>query len=540
MYSPKTIFLASIAGAVFLTRIVPQYAPFSSLFLTFFVLFISQFTTWFAWACVLWPKYFSPLNKLPQPKESSFLFGQFPKISRETNGAPMREWVSTIPNEGLIRYTHIFNADRVLITSPNALREVLVTKNYEFIKPPQFRTGLGQLLGIGVLLAEGEEHKRQRKLLMPAFAFRHIKDLYPTFWAKAHEVVEAMTQAISHPKSEDTDPAIVDVSNWASRVTLDIIGVAGMGHDFNAVQDPTSDLNQCYRDIFQPTRGGQILGLLGAFLPGWVIQNLPIKRTKQIQQARKIIRKVCFDLIAKKRVKLEKGESTDKDILSVSIQSGGFSDEDLVNQLMTFLAAGHETTASAMAWMAYTMCKYPEVQQRLREEIRGSLPSIGDAGSTVSSTEIDNLPYLHAVCNEIMRAYPSVPVTLRIAVEDATILGNFIPKGTSIILSPWAINSSKELWGEDAKEFNPDRWMGPGMANTGGAESAYSNLSFLHGPRSCIGKDFAKAEFACLVAAWVGRFDMHFADEGYVLDIAGGITVKPKGLKVRMKAVEGW
>lgn len=71
----------------------------------------------------------------------------------------MREWASTIPNDGLIRYTHIFNSDRVLITSPKALGEVLVTKNYEFIKPPQFTTGLGQLLGIGILLAEGEEHK---------------------------------------------------------------------------------------------------------------------------------------------------------------------------------------------------------------------------------------------------------------------------------------------------------------------------------------------------------------------------------------------
>lgn len=85
--------------------------------------------------------------------------GQFWKIMKESSGAPMREWASTIPNDGLIRYLHAMNAERVMITSPKALGEVLVTKNYEFIKPSTFRHGLGQLLGIGILLAEGDEHK---------------------------------------------------------------------------------------------------------------------------------------------------------------------------------------------------------------------------------------------------------------------------------------------------------------------------------------------------------------------------------------------
>jgi cytochrome P450 len=375
---------------------------------------------------------------------------------------------------------------------------------------------------------------------MPAFAYRHIKDLYPTFWKKAQQVTESMTTEIERLGLEQKGVAAIDVGSWASRVTLDIIGVAGMGHDFNAIDDPKSELNSCYRAIFQHNRAGHILNLLGLILPAWFIRNLPLKRNVQIQEARKLIRKVCFDLINMKRAKLEKGQSRDKDILSVAIESGGFSDEDLVNQLMTFLAAGHETTESAMIWVAYALCKYPDVQKRLREEIRAVLPSVGDTNATVSSTNIDNLPYLHAVCNEVMRTFPSVPLTLRVAANDSTIQGNLIPKGTSIVLSPWAINVSEDLWGPDAAEFNPDRWMGPGRANTGGADSNYSFLTFLHGPRSCIGKDFAKAEFACLVAAWVGRFEMEFADKDYVLDVAGGITTKPKGLKVNLKVVDGW
>jgi cytochrome P450 len=82
----------------------------------------------------------------------------------------------------------MLNTERLAIVSPKALSEVLTIKSYDFVKPAQFRFGLGRLLGIGILLAEGDEHKMQRKHLMPAFAFRHVKDLYPVFWEKAREV----------------------------------------------------------------------------------------------------------------------------------------------------------------------------------------------------------------------------------------------------------------------------------------------------------------------------------------------------------------
>ena len=90
---------------------------------------------------------------------ASFFNGHFKRIVSETTGKPQQEWINEIPNDGLIRYTALFNAERLLITNPKALGEVLVQKNYDFIKPEQVRQGLGRLLGIGILLAEGEEHK---------------------------------------------------------------------------------------------------------------------------------------------------------------------------------------------------------------------------------------------------------------------------------------------------------------------------------------------------------------------------------------------
>ncbi|KAI0419193.1 cytochrome P450 [Xylaria grammica] len=523
----------------------------------FICAWLLQTLAYTVWQVILWPKFFSPLRSLPQPPGDSWWNGHFKKILAEPSGIPMREWIDVVPNDGVMRYLGMGNSERVLVTGPKALSEVLVTKNYHFEKPPALRFNIGRVLGVGVLLAEGEEHKIQRKNLMPAFAFRHVKDLYPVFWRKTREVVRAMSKdiladAASQPISPDAEKsqktAVIEVGNWASRVTLDIIGIAGLGRDFGAIKDPKSELNETYRKVFMPSKQAQILNFLGQLLPEWVLTKLPVKRNDDINEASQYIRSVCRDLIQEKKRKLAVGKETDHDILSVALESGGFSDEDLVDQLMTFLAAGHETTASSMTWAIYILSRYPLVQERLRQEIREHLPSV-DLDTDITSLDIDRMPYLNAVCNEVLRYYAPVPVTIREAAQDTDILGHKIPKGVRVILAPWATNFDKSLWGPDAHEFNPDRWMPTSIddkrAASGGASSNYAFMTFLHGPRSCIGQAFAKAEFACILAGWVGRFEFELknkeeADEKKVL-IKGGITARPsKGMYVHATVVDGW
>lgn len=171
---------------------------------------------------------------------------------------------------------------------------------------------------------------------MPAFAFRHIKELYPVFWSKSRELVEALSNAIKNPPADSEKASnVIEIGQWTSRATLDIIAVAGMGQDFGALQDPNNRLYQTYQNVFNPGKAAMLLQFLGAFLPSWLVQNLPLKRNKEILEANATIKKVCRDLIAAKRVRMEKSERTEIDILSVALESGGFSDEDLVNQMMT-------------------------------------------------------------------------------------------------------------------------------------------------------------------------------------------------------------
>ena len=314
-------------------------------------------------------------------------------------------------------------------------------------------------------------------------AYRHIRDLYPIFWEKSSEMVKLVSSEIRRSTASGGS-TVIPFANWLNRTTLDIIGTAGMGVEFGAIQNSNAELAVTYNKLFKPTQA-KILGVLSILLPWSVVGLIPVSRNETVEEAVATVKDAARKVIQAKKRKMakEKGDRSTKDvdIISAALESGAFSEEDLVIQTMTFLAAGHETTASTVKWALLILCRYPEIQQRLREEIRTNLPLTDGSEAHISAEMFDKLPYLNAVCNEILRVWSPVAMTRREAIRDTTILGQFIPKGMEIHLSPYAVNMSKALWGPDALDFNPDRWMGPGRANSGGATSNYAMLSFLHG-----------------------------------------------------------
>jgi cytochrome P450 len=183
---------------------------------------------------------------------------------------------------------------------------------------------------------------------------------------------------------------------------------------------------------------------------------LPIQRNADLNAATTYVKQTCRELIVAKRAHLSSSEkkssttTSDLDILAVALQSNAFDDENLVNQLMTFLVAGHETTATAMIWAIYALCKHPDVQNKLRDEIRKSIPKL--AGE-ITAQDIDDCHYLQAVCSEVLRLWPPVSLTLRVAERDTVVQGQVLPKGTTVLLVPVATNVSKELWGEDVSSI---------------------------------------------------------------------------------------
>lgn len=169
---------------------------------------------------------------------------------------------------------------------------------------------------------------------MPAFSFRHIKDLYPVFWAKARESAQAIQDQVLGFDDDDSQRAgFLEVNSWASRLTLDIIGLAGLGKDFGAISDPTNPLFQAYHRVFKPSRQALILNMLKLILPASFVHALPVPRNHEIKTAAHTIRDTCFRLIREKKEKLAQKELCDLDVLSAALKSGGFSDKDLVDQV---------------------------------------------------------------------------------------------------------------------------------------------------------------------------------------------------------------
>ena len=400
---------------------------------------------------------------------------------------------------------------------------------------------------------------------MPAFAYRQVRDLTKEFWNKSRLLVNAMTKEIEaqsqstlseKSKTANGDPdasnghttketaaPVLNIMSWTARATLDIIGSAGMGHDFNTIENPDNEVMNSYKRVFEPSRSARALQILQFVVPGWFLRALPVKRNGNIRESAATIRRICREIVQESRIRLSNKEKKRnvKDIVSVAIESGGFSDENLVHQMMTFLAAGHETTATAMTWAMYELCRQPKIQTRLREEVHAKLPSLNDTEFQLDGATLDKLPFLHAVCNEILRLHSPLRMTIREAAVNTSIVGQYIPKGTKVVIAPWGINTTTKLWGPDAKKFDPERWLRPGQAGTGGAVSNYAFLTFLHGPRSCIGQQFAKAEFAAMLAAVVGRFEMELDDPDLDVQIQAGLTARPKGgLLLKMRVVDGW
>ena len=386
----------------------------------------------------------------------------------------------------------------------------------------------------------------QRKSLLPAFSFRHVKDLYPFFWSKSVEMARCLENVVLDTNTSNR--GVVEVSGWATRATLDIIGLAGLGHDFDSLQNPKSSLMRQYRQLRQdPSPLENALTTCLMFLIDYadqVVSLLPTKRMTQIKAASLAIRTVCHGAIEAKKRERTSGSSGqgDLDIATVALNSRMFTDGELVDQMMTFLAAGHGTTSHALQWAIYALCKHREIQDRLRNEVRSQLPSVADGGSVPSAGHLDSLLYLRAVCNETLRLYPPVPSTIREALRDTTVAGYHIPKGTVFTISPAVTNVDVELWGPDAGDFNPERWMQDGCANSGGVSDAFGFLTFLQGPRSCIGATFARAELACLLAVLVGRFRMELEDPNREEELTRrGVGAAPAdGLRARFDVIEGW
>lgn len=173
------------------------------------------------------------------------------------------------------------------------------------------------------------------------------------------------------------------------------------------------------------------------------------------------------------------------------------------------------------------------MQVKLRTEVLAALATAED--SQIPDI-MENLPYLNGVMHEILRLYPTLPMQSRTAGIDCVLLGNMVPKGTRVLMSAWLMNRSPELWGEDANEFRPNRWIDPDEKPNNTGEGKVGSMTFGRGPRACIGEGFVKAELRCLLSAMVTKFEWGLESPDEVVVPAGMVTIRPRdGMYLKLK-----
>ena len=471
--------------------------------------------------------------------------GHFRDTLSQPSGAPQITYMRSVPNRGMIRYRGFLNQEYILLTSLETLKEVMHTRPYTFTKPGKSGFGIGRGSKLRSLpFMEGEEHRHQRKLMTPAFSYGQIKALVPMFWERSVQLRDKIEQVISVKEKANCEETVVDIEEWLSHATLDIVCGAGFGYECNAIAsapiaggkaESGPELAEAYNIIFYPGGGSMAKAFthLSSLFP--LLAYIPFHRIRQVKKAVGVINRVA-EKIAKEKAEVAKtsdpGEG--KDILTTMLKSGNCPAETkswIGDQVFTFLVAGNETTTTALTWAIYflSLPKHRHMQERLRAEIYSRFP--GGLPENVTYEEIESLKYLRNVMMEVLRLRSPLPLSARQAAHDTTLAGEFVPKGTRIVLALQAINRSLELWGEDADEFNPDRWE-----KQVGSNNAF--LTFMSGPRGCIGSLFAKAEVKCLLMAMVGSFEFEEL-KGREVVSGGNVTQRPiGGMPVRVRKVK--
>lgn len=180
-----------------------------------------------------------------------------------------------------------------------------------------------------------DRHKHHRKHITPAFHFRHIKELYPVFWSKSMEFCNVIGGALA-----ENEHKILEIGHYATQVTLDIIGLAGLGRDIGSLRNSEDELIQNYEEILEPTAEKGIYFLFHLIFEEWFIKALPWKINERVRITTDNLKRICTEFVRQKKegMKLESEESVD--ILSIMIRTNNFADSDLVDELLTFLAAG--------------------------------------------------------------------------------------------------------------------------------------------------------------------------------------------------------
>ncbi|KAJ3973500.1 cytochrome P450 [Lentinula raphanica] len=464
------------------------------------------------------------LSQLRGPESPSWIKGNYKQLFNLKHGWAFHKLLaekygSVVQVKGFLGRSILYTFD------PKAMHQILV-KDASLFQPHRIDTG-GLVLGKGLLTTMGEQHRKQRKMLNPVFSIAHMRSMMPIF----NDVVDQLRVALQERVQDG--PREIDILNWMARTALELIGQSGFGYSFdNLVDDiPKNKYSIIIKDLvpaltqlaFART---YLLPLAVKILPTnirtLIMNILPWKTLHDVRDMSNYMHQLSVDIYEEKKRALEEGDEAvinqigkGKDLLSIMMKDNmKAASEDRLEEAEIIGQSG-------MSRILHLLSLHSEVQDKLRQEIIAARRERRDGQLTYD--ELVELPYLDAVCRETLRLYTPVPRLLRKSVADTIIPlskpvrgmdGNevteiFVPKSTTVVISILNSNRDPELWGTDALEWKPERWLAPlpeSILKTK-IPGIYSHLmTFSGGSRACIGFKFSQLEMKVVIAMLIENF----------------------------------
>ena len=401
----------------------------------------------------------------------------------------------------------------VLVNDPELIRLVLIEHVANYPKDDLQLEKLEPAVGRGLLTADGESWRLQRRTVAPLFQPANVAGYLASM---AASVDEMLARWEGHARSG----AVIDIAREMTALTYDIISRTVFSHEIETAPEVMGEAITTYFEALGRIDLWDVLPL-----PRW----LPRPAFIRARPAQKIFRDEVLRLFERRRARIAAGEAVPDDLVTRLIgardpETGApLSDTVIHDNLVTFIGAGHETTANALTWTLFLLSAFPDADARLAAEVQR-------VSGTPAADDLARLGDTRMILEEAMRLYPPVPFMSREALARDQLGDVTVAPGTRIIIAPWVLHRHRKLW-PDAELFLPERFA----PERRGAIPRFAYLPFGAGARICVGMTFAMQEALLALAMTMRRFRVRLVEGAQVMPIAR-MTLRPmNGLPMRIE-----
>lgn len=406
----------------------------------------------------------------------------------------------------VVRWRFLF--DVYVLNHPDDVKRVLSAPPERFTKGTTDYRILSLSLGRGLVTSDGPLWAHQRKLMQPMF---HNRSINP-FDEPINRLTSAMAARWAGLSATDT----LFMEREMAQLTFEVVGTTLFGAD---IKQHAADIAEVLESINVSTQ--EVRSFLLLMLP-W----LPLPHTRKFNRALKKLDDIVFGLINARRASGERHDDILDRLLEARDEDSGegMDEQQIRDEVVTLLLAGHETSSNALAWTFWLLSQHRDVEARLVAELNAVLD-----GRPAASSDLAQLPYLKQVVQESMRLLPPVWAVARLTHQDEVFQGYRVPAGAYLTIPIFAIHRHPEYW-PDPERFDPERFS-PHRTEP---RHSYSYIPFSAGPRTCIGASMAMLEIQLVIANLLPKFRMEVAP-GARIETAAKVTLTPKyGMPMRL------